>query len=190
MKTLPKRSRPLRAERLKFTLPWPLSQPSERSPGIRNGAAPKTRILVAEDEAVSRNLICTRLAKCGYEVVATQDGMEAMTALRKKDAPSLAVLDWMMPGMDGLEVCRRVREVDRALYIILLTTRGSKENVVEGLGAGADDYLIKPFNKDELHARILVGLRVMALQTALADRLKELESAAAEIRELKRQCVI
>jgi DNA-binding response OmpR family regulator len=180
----------LSAERLKFTLPWPLSLPPQPRPGAGKDAAPKTRILVAEDEAVSRNLICTRLAKCGYEVVATQDGMEAMTALRKKDAPSLAVLDWMMPGMDGLEVCRRVREVDRALYIILLTTRGSKENVVEGLGAGADDYLIKPFNKDELHARILVGLRVMALQTALADRLKELESAAAEIRELKRQCVI
>jgi DNA-binding response OmpR family regulator len=108
-----------------------------------------------------------------------------MTALRKDDAPSLAILDWMMPGMDGLEICRRTREVDRVLYIILLTARGSKENVVEGLGAGADDYLIKPFDKDELHARILVGLRVMALQAALAERLKELEAAAAEISELK-----
>lgn len=113
-----------------------------------------------------------------------------MTALRRDDAPSLAILDWMMPGMDGLEICRRIREVDRALYVILLTARGSKENIVEGLGAGADDYLIKPFDKDELYARILVGLRVMALQTALADRLKELEAASAEISELKLQLPI
>jgi len=190
MKTLPKPSQPSNGEPLKFTLPWPLSLPPEPRPGAGKAAAPKTRILVAEDEAVSRDLICTRLEKWGYEVIVTLDENEAMTELRKKDAPSLAVLDWMMPGMDGLEICRRVREVDRILYIILLTARGSKENVVEGLGAGADDYLIKPFNKDELHARILVGLRVMALQTALADRLKDLEAATAEIRKLKRQCEI
>ncbi|MEA3187010.1 MAG: phosphoserine phosphatase RsbU/P [Chthoniobacter sp.] len=113
-----------------------------------------------------------------------------MTALRKHDAPSLAILDWMMPGMDGLEICRRVRDVDRVLYIILLTARGRTENVVEGLGAGADDYLVKPFDKDELQARILVGLRVMALQAALADRVSELEAASAEINELKLQLVM
>jgi DNA-binding response OmpR family regulator len=175
----------LSAKLLKFTLPWPLSLPPEPRPGAGKGAAPKTRILVAEDDAVSRELICARLAKWGYEVIATQSGTEAMTALRRDDAPSLAILDWMMPGMDGLEICRRIREVDRVLYIILVTARGSKENVVEGLGAGADDYLVKPFDKDELHARILVGLRVMALQAALAERLQELEAAAAEISELK-----
>jgi len=140
---------------------------------------------VAEDDAVSRELICARLTKWGYEVVVTQNGTEAMTALRKKDAPSLAILDWMMPGMDGLEICRRIREVDRVLYIILLTARASKANVVEGLGAGADDYLIKPFDKEELHARILVGLRVMGLQAALAERVMELEWASSEIRALK-----
>ena len=105
--------------------------------------------------------------------------------LRRKDAPSLAILDWMMPGMDGLEICRRIREVDRVLYVILLTARGSKENVVEGLSAGADDYLVKPFDKGELHARILVGLRVMALQTALAERLSELESVSDELSRMK-----
>ena len=147
---------------------------------------PKIRILVAEDEAVSRELICVRLAQWGYEVIATQNGTEAMAALRKKDAPSLAILDWMMPGMDGLEICRRIREVDRVLYIILLTARSSKANVIEGLGAGADDYLIKPFDKDELHARILVGSRVMSLQASLSDRVKELEAAATVISELKR----
>ena len=89
-------------------------------------------------------------------------------ALRKPDAPTLVILDWMMPGMDGLEICRRVREVGRQLYVILLTARGGKENLIEGLAAGADDYLVKPFDKEELQARILVGLRVMAMQSALA----------------------
>jgi DNA-binding response OmpR family regulator len=175
---------------LKFTLPSALSFPPESNSGAGLAAVPKSRILVAEDDAVSRELICTRLTKWGYEVTATQNGTEAMTALREKGAPSLAILDWMMPGMDGLEICRRVREVDRSIYLILLTARGSKENIVEGLGAGADDYLVKPFDKDELHARILVGLRVIALQAALADRVKELEAAAAEIRELKHHFVI
>jgi DNA-binding response OmpR family regulator len=92
--------------------------------------------------------------------------------------------------MDGLEICRRVREVNRAVYLILLTARGSKENVVEGLGAGADDYLIKPFDKNELHARILVGLRVMALQVALADRLQKLEGEVTNIKERELQFML
>ncbi len=172
------------APALKFTQPWPLSLPAE--PRAEAGpAAPKTRILVAEDDPISRELISARLGGWGYEVVVTQNGTEAMAALRRKDAPSLAILDWMMPGMDGLEICRRVREGDRVLYIILLTARSSKESVVEGLSAGADDYLIKPFDKDELHARILVGLRVMGLQAALAERVLELEWAGAEIRSLR-----
>jgi DNA-binding response OmpR family regulator len=81
----------------------------------------------------------------------------------------------MMPGMDGIEICRRTRAVDRPLYVIMLTACDSRKNLVEGLGAGADDYMVKPFDKDELHARILVGLRVMAAQAALAKRVKELE---------------
>jgi DNA-binding response OmpR family regulator len=106
-------------------------------------------------------------------------------ALRKKDAPSLAILDWMMPGMDGLEICRRIREVDRVLYVILLTARGSMENLIEGLGAGADDYLTKPFDKNELHARILVGLRVVASQAALVERVKELEARGRRASEIE-----
>ena len=160
---------------LKFTQPWPLSLPPEPRSGGK-GAAPNTRILVAEDDMVSREMICTRLEKWGYEVIATDNGMDAIMALRKKDAPTLAIMDWMMPGMDGLEICRRVREVDRVLYIIMLSARGSKANLLEGLRAGADDYLVKPFDKDELHARILVGLRVMATHAALVGRVRELEA--------------
>ena len=134
-------------------------QPDSFSSPLRE---PRITILVAEDDPVSRELICTRLARWGYDVIAAQDGSDAMSALREKNAPSLAILDWMMPGMDGLEICRRLREVNRGVYLILLSARASKADVVEGLMAGADDYLIKPFDKDELHARILVGLRSMS----------------------------
>jgi DNA-binding response OmpR family regulator len=182
---------PGNASPLKFTLPSPFSLPVEpNASAAATGTAAKTRILVAEDDAVSRELIKARLANWGYEVVVTQSGSEAMAEFRKKDAPSLAILDWMMPDMDGLEVCRRVREADRMVYIILLTARGGKENLIEGLSAGADDYLIKPFDKDELHARLLVGVRVMELQAALAQRVKELEWAGAEIRALRLQLPI
>lgn len=150
-----------------------------------SSANTKARILVAEDDPVSRELICTRLAKWGYQVVATEDGVQAMTVLRRSDAPTLAILDWMMPGMDGLEICRRAREAGKGIYVILLTARGGKEDLIEGLRGGADDYLSKPFDKDELHARILIGLRIMTLQAALADRVRELETAASEIRRLK-----
>jgi sigma-B regulation protein RsbU (phosphoserine phosphatase) len=190
MKTLPEPAPPVSTNLLKFTLPCPFSVPPELSPTAGKETAPKTRILVAEDDPVSSELICARLTKWGYEVISTQNGTEAMTVLRRKDAPSLAILDWMMPGLDGLEVCRRVREADRVLYIILLTARGRKENIVEGLTAGADDYLIKPFDKEELHARILVGLRVMDLQAALAERVQALEWASGEIRSLRSQLPI
>jgi DNA-binding response OmpR family regulator len=108
-----------------------------------------------------------------------------MAVLRGPDAPSLAILDGSMPNMDGLEICRRVREAGTMIYIILLTARGSKENVIEGLRAGADDYLVKPFHADELHARILAGLRVMTRHEMLAHRVKALEVAASEIGSLQ-----
>jgi DNA-binding response OmpR family regulator len=148
-------------------------------------APSKTRILVAEDDPVSRTLIVTRLTKWGYQPVVTNDGAEAMAALRRPDAPCLAILDGSMPNMDGLEICRRAREAEKMIYIIMLTARGSKENVIEGLRAGADDYLVKPFHAEELQARILAGLRVMALQGTLTDRVKALEVAVSEIGSLK-----
>jgi DNA-binding response OmpR family regulator len=170
---------------IKFTPPSPASFPISPNHDASLVIAAKTRILVAEDDPVSRELICARLGKWGYEVIVARDGAEAMTALRTKGAPSLAILDWMMPGMDGLEICRRVRQVNPSVYLILLTARDRKEDTVEGLNAGADDYLIKPFDKDELHARILAGLRVIAAHTTLADRLTVLEEESEANRDRK-----
>jgi DNA-binding response OmpR family regulator len=161
----------------------PASDPREPS----TDAASKARILVAEDDPVSRHLISTRLAKWGYDAVITHDGAEAMAVLRGRHPPSLAILDWSMPHMDGLEICRRLREAEKMVYIIMLTARGDKENIIEGLRAGADDYLVKPFHAEELQARILVGLRVMTAQENLAQRVWDLETTASQIGSLKLQ---
>jgi len=142
-------------------------------------------IVIAEDDLVSRTLISNLMEKWGFKAVVAQDGHEAMKALRAEQGPALAILDWMMPDMDGLEVCRRIRERGKMVYLIMLTSRGTKENIVEGLHAGADDYLIKPFDKNELLARIQVGFRILELHATLAARVKELESAVGEIDKLK-----
>ena len=145
------------------------------------------RILIAEDDTVSRHLLEATLAKWGYEVISTTDGVQALDALSQPDAPSLAVLDWMMPGLDGAEVCRRARSLgaDRLLYIILLTAKGRKEDIVQGLTAGADDYIVKPFDRSELKARINAGERILRLQAELAARVKELELALANVKLLQ-----
>lgn len=155
----------------------------------REGQAPAggVRILVAEDDPVARRLLEVTLQRWGYEVVAVSDGMAAWEVLAREDAPLLAVLDWMMPGLDGVEVCRRVRALGRAspTYLILLTARGEKADVVTGLEAGADDYLTKPFDRAELRARLAVGVRVVALQETLARRVQDLERALAQVRTLR-----
>ncbi|HUJ71407.1 MAG TPA: response regulator transcription factor [Verrucomicrobiae bacterium] len=145
------------------------------------------RILIAEDDAVSRHLLEATLHKWGYEVIVAADGLEALEVLRQPGAPSLAILDWMMPGMDGAEVCLKARELaaGRLLYIILLTAKGRKEDVVKGLTAGADDYIIKPFDRSELKARMNAGERILRLQAELAARVKELELALANVKLLQ-----
>jgi sigma-B regulation protein RsbU (phosphoserine phosphatase) len=145
------------------------------------------RILIAEDDAVSRRRLEATLQKWGYEVLAVEDGLAAWEVLQSEMPPPLAILDWMMPGMDGIEVCRKVRErsPSRPLYIIVLTARGSREDVVAGLQAGGDDYVTKPFDREELHARVRVGLRVLQLQMNLADRVRELEEALARVKQLQ-----
>jgi two-component system cell cycle response regulator len=127
------------------------------------------KVLIAEDDPVSRRVLEGFLTNRGYELVITQDGEEAWQALAQEDAPQLAILDWMMPRMDGLEVCRRVRERNGEpyVYILLLTAKSQKQDVVEGINAGADDYLSKPFDAGELQARLRAGRRILALQGAL-----------------------
>ena len=144
------------------------------------------RILIAEDDPVSRMLLKTHLETWGHEPVTTVDGTEAWTVLQAADAPTLAILDWMMPGLDGLEVCRRVRDrVDAPpLYIILLTARANRQDAIEGLSAGADDYVTKPFDAAELRARLGVGVRVVELQAELAARIADLEEALARVDHL------
>lgn len=145
------------------------------------------KVIIAEDDPVSREILASLVRKWGYQVVAAADGREAMEALRAQTEPVLAILDWMMPGMEGVEICRRVREISKSVYILLVTARAGKEQIVEGLRAGADDYLTKPFDKEELRARLSVGARILDLQTALSARVRELEEAMAENRALKLQ---
>lgn len=145
------------------------------------------RILIADDDATSRKMLERVLEQWGYEVTTATDGEEAFNALNREHAPCLAVLDWVMPGMDGPEVCRGLRqnEAHQALYLILLTMRDQKEDIVEGLEAGANDYICKPFNREELRARVGVGQRVVELQRALGERVTELEEAMAHVKTLQ-----
>lgn len=135
-------------------------------------------ILIAEDDPTSRQILVALLSKWGYKVLAACDGAQAWKALQGADAPRIAILDWMMPEMDGLELCRRVRQDKDGrphyTYILLLTARGAKEDLVQGMEAGADDYLVKPFDPQELKVRIRAGQRIVELETQLQAAQEEL----------------
>ncbi len=145
------------------------------------------RILIAEDDPTSRQILAAMLKKWGYETILTSDGNEAWEALQAEDAPRFAILDWMMPGLEGPELCRRIRKQSSTTpsYILLLTARTEKEDIAAGLEAGADDYVTKPFDRNELHARVEVGRRMLDLQSILADRVAELELALDHVKTLK-----
>jgi len=145
------------------------------------------KILIAEDDPVSCYMLEATLAKWGYTVVVTRDGAAAFKALQQDDAPQIAILDWMMPNLDGLQVCERLRQnpLKQGIYIILLTARSEKQDIIRGLEVGADDYIVKPFDRDELRARIRVGCRIAELQEALAVRVSELEAALANVKQLQ-----
>lgn len=129
------------------------------------------KILIADDEPVSRRVLHSLLEKWGFQVLSAEDGNGAWEALRLADAPRMALLDWMMPGQNGVDVCRALRKQrpQPYTYILLLTAKDAKESVVEGLESGADDYITKPFNPQELKARIRVGLRVLELEDNLVQ---------------------
>src|SRR5271156_6564743 len=142
------------------------------------------RILIADDSIVSRHLLDATLRKWGYEVVVACDGNEAWNALESADAPKLAILDWVMPGLTGPEVCRRVREhakeKDTYTYILLLTSKSLKEDLIEGMESGADDYITKPFDQHELKVRLRSGTRIIDLQRELVTAKEELREQATK----------
>lgn len=145
------------------------------------------KILIAEDDPVSATLLKTLLGQWEYDVVATENGDEALSVLTAPESPSLAILDWMMPGLSGPDICRNVRKsaLTRPVYLILLTRLGKRDNIVEGLEAGADDYLAKPFDAAELRARVQAGQRVVNLENELLTRVQDLEEALANVRRLQ-----
>src|SRR5712691_10640744 len=142
------------------------------------------RILIADDSIVSRHLLDATLRKWGYEVVVACDGAEAWNALQGEDAPKLAILDWVMPGLTGLDVCRNVRadgkDKDIYTYILLLTSKSLREDLIEGMEAGADDYLTKPFDQHELKVRLRAGTRIIELQRELVGAREALREQATK----------
>jgi diguanylate cyclase (GGDEF)-like protein len=138
------------------------------------------RVLVAEDDPVSRHRLHAVLSNGGYEVTSVVDGREALREITRPDAPILAILDWSMPRMDGLQVCRAVRETaaGQYVYIILLTSHDRDDDVLEGFAAGADDYITKPFDTRQLKARVRSGARIVRLQQQLIDAREQLRQKA------------
>jgi len=138
------------------------------------------RVLVAEDDPVSRRALEAFLRRWGYDVTVAENGLEACQALQAEPTPNLAILDWMMPGMDGIHVCREVRSrgPEPYIYILLVTAKDRKEDVVAGIEAGADDYLKKPYDPHELKARLRTGRRIVELQQKLIAAREELRVQA------------
>jgi diguanylate cyclase (GGDEF)-like protein len=138
------------------------------------------KVLIAEDDLTSRTILTAILKKWGHDPIITEDGNAAWDALQQPDAPKLVLLDWNMPGMDGLEICQRLRKIGsiNPPYVILLTGRKEKADIVQGLEAGANDYVTKPYDRDELQARVSVGQRMLELQASLLEARNALEYQA------------
>jgi DNA-binding response OmpR family regulator len=145
------------------------------------------RVLVADDDRLSRRVVTHYLATWGHEVQEAADGDAAWQILRRDDGPPLAILDWMMPRLDGPEVCRRLRVPPAVVprYLILLTSRDAKADTLEAFDAGVDDFLTKPFEPGELRARVEAGRRIVQLQAELTTRVRDLEAALREVDQLQ-----
>ena len=129
------------------------------------------KVLIAEDEAITRSVLEANLREWGYEVTAVSNGSEALEIVQQPESPSIVITDWMMPRMDGLTLCRKIRDMEKSqyIYIIILTAKGEKKDIIEGLEAGADDYLSKPFNRDELRYRTRIGERIINLERRIME---------------------
>lgn len=145
-----------------------LAQPKTME-AAKNAGEKRLRVLVADDSVISRHLLDAPLRQWGYEVVIACDGSEAWRILQQDNAPRLAILDWMMPGMTGLEICQMIRQQQREpyTYVILVTSKNLKQDLIAGMEAGADDYIIKPFDQHELKVRLRSGTRIVQLQHEL-----------------------
>jgi len=139
-----------------------------------------SKVLVADDDPVSRTLLRKLLTKWGYEAEVVDNGVEAWLALRKEDSAKLVIVDWMMPGLDGLEVVRELRSGNASsyTYVLMLTSKGQREDILAGMDAGVDDYLKKPFDPEELRARLRVGTRILGLEQRLVRALETSEFRA------------
>lgn len=143
------------------------------------------KVLIADDDPPTRMLLRSAIAQWGYEVIEASDGEEAWEILQKADAPRLLIVDWLMPKLDGISLCQRIKE--RSLshpYIILLTQVTGTTNIVKGLEAGADEFLSKPFNMAELRSRLSVGARIKKFEKLLDERSKELQNYTALIEKI------
>ena len=159
----------------------PIGVLSGPKPNLDAQPSPVNTALIAEDDPIFRRILESWFKKWDYRVTAVADGLAAWEILQKEDAPQLAILDWMMPGMDGIELCRKIRSRNQGpyRYVLLLTAKDDKQDVIAGLEAGADDYLTKPFDVDELRARVRAGKRILDLQAALIHAQDDLQYAAA-----------
>ncbi len=145
------------------------------------------KILIAEDEFTTRMMVQVCLENWGYKVESVTNGAEAMEMLQRKDRPQIAILDWEMPELDGIEVCRRLREAgdENPVYVILLTGRDSSKDILQGFDAGADDYMTKPFSDNELRARVRVAERLVRTQLSLVQSVAELKDALNQLEVLE-----
>jgi len=144
-------------------------------------------VLIAEDDPVCRMLLSSIFKGMNHRVITVNDGKEAWDAIQEMKEPVMCILDWHMPGMDGPEICKQLSSLSKSknVYIILLTGRTDQESMIKGLEAGAHDYITKPFDRDELTARAKVGMRVLSLQQALANRIQELEVMLGRVNQLQ-----
>lgn len=144
-------------------------------------------ILLAEDDKATQAMLQSLLSKWGYTVICANDGNEAWEILSEPDHPQLVILDWMMPGIEGPEIVRRLRErePEKLYYAIIITARHQKDSVASALNSGADDFISKPFDQDELRARVAVGDRMNALQKALSEHIVELKRTLDQVKQLE-----
>jgi len=142
-------------------------------------------ILVAEDESVTRMLFITQLSKLGFSVIAVEDGIKAWEILQTEDAPRLVILDWSMPGIDGPTLCGLIRKQNIYRYVLMVTARSRKEDIISGLNSGADDFLTKPVHIGEFHARLRVGQRLLELEETLGSKIQQLSAALEHVKQLQ-----